>query len=190
MLHSLLLNLLCVARLVAPSAPVAVINLHSQAVVTSAEVTLAQVADLQAPAEMLGPLGQVSLGSAPIPGATRTLAADYIRFRLRRHSFDPDRMRISGTTVTLRREATASVSSPTDTPVTAPLPQPLLAHRGELVEVEVQCGGVTIRTAGRIMSDGRAGELVNVQVDKTNHTLQARVSGPGRLLCVLSGDEL
>lgn len=182
--------------------PAVTITLQPQVTISTADITLPQIATLHASGEQLLTLQKVSLGSAPLPGATRTIAVDYVCLRLRRYGIDPTKVQLEGGAVVVRREGPAAPQSPAPTsPLTRPTTPaaataapaadttPPTIRRNQLVEIEVLCGGVAIRAAGRAMMDGQVGDLINVQIQRTNQTLQAQVTGPGHLACTLAGGE-
>ncbi|MHB8997143.1 MAG: flagella basal body P-ring formation protein FlgA [Armatimonadota bacterium] len=169
--------------------PQAVVTLRAEAAVDTAHVLLGQVADIQATSEMTARLHGVSLSSSPLPDRTRSIEAGYIKLRLRRFGVDPAQVDLRGETVVVRRSrmfqiATSEAASGAtgDTTTT----EPALVRQGQLVDVEVRCGGVTIRTTGVACRDGAAGHLIDLRLEKLNRKLPARITGPGRVLLTIS----
>ena len=58
---------------------------------------------------------------------------------------------------------------------------PILIHRGELVEVRVISGGVTVSTNAKALSDGSESELIEVETMRPKKRLVARVVQIGRV---------
>lgn len=165
--------------------PRATVVLREQVALDTPEIGLSQVATLGGPADALIALEQVSLGSAPVPGASRTLAVAYIRLRLKRYGVDPGSVDISGDKVTVQRAVTApcpaTAPEPVSSPAVAVSPAAPEVRRNDDVRVAVQCRGVTVALMGRALQDGHPGDTVKVQVPQTNRTVEALVIGPGRL---------
>jgi hypothetical protein len=166
--------------------PQPIVTLRADAAVATTEVLLGQVADIQAGPEITARLQAISLSSSPLPDRTRAITAGYIRMRLRRFGFDPGQVDLRGETVVVRRTGTPEVAVEGARPE-ATSNQPALVRQGQLVDVEVRCGGVTVRTAGVACRDGAAGELIDLRLEKLNRTVPARVTGPGRATLMISG---
>jgi len=126
-----------------------------------------------------------------VPGGQRCITAGYVRLRLRRYGFDPEAVDLRGEAVTVQRgplpSSPPALAATPRSPTNHPQPEPPLVHRNQLVEVQVQCGAVTIRISGQACADGREDEFVNVYLPKTNRTLRARVAGPGQLIFNIQG---
>ena len=56
---------------------------------------------------------------------------------------------------------------------------PILIHRGELVEVQVVGGGITVSTKGKANSDGAASELIEIETLQPRKRLLGRVVHAG-----------
>lgn len=56
---------------------------------------------------------------------------------------------------------------------------PTLVRRSDLVEVHVLGGSIIVRTNGRALDEGAAGDLIRVQTERPRRQLMARVAGPG-----------
>ncbi len=148
------------------------------------EIGLAQVAVITGPEDMVSVLERVSLGSAPVPGGSRTVAVAYIRLRLKRYGVDPGAVDIQGAAVTVQRTCTVSDRSSTRPPAISEDPVPSLPpdiQRNDEVQVAVQCRGVTVALVGRALQDGGPGDVIRVQIPQTSRTVEATVIGPGRL---------
>jgi flagella basal body P-ring formation protein FlgA len=67
-----------------------------------------------------------------------------------------------------------------DRPFThASITRPVLIERGDLIEIHVVGGGVTVATNGRSLSRGAAGDLIAVETLEPRKKIIARVSRPG-----------
>jgi len=155
------------------------VALQPQATVDTTEVTLGQVAP-----DLHPDLAAVNLGSAPVPGTTRYITADYIRLRLRRCGIRPETLDLQGEGVTVRRTG-ATGTQATERSTAGPQALPLI-KRNQLVEVAVQCGGVTIHTTGRAAGDASEGDLIEINLATTNRKVTGRVSR-GTILVVIPG---
>ena len=168
--------------------PRAVVVLRAEATAAGPEVLLGEVADLQAAPELLGRLALVSLSSAPPAGTSRVIEAGYISLRLRRFGFSATQVEVRGERVTVRRPAVApsvaASTGATQTP-TAAVPPPLV-RRGQLVEVEAQCGAVTVRASATASGDAAVGELVELRLPDSSRRLVGRVVGPGRVSLIIT----
>lgn len=184
----------------------AVVSLHDQAVVAAGHVTLGDVAQVTGAAATIDRLAAVSLGSAPVAGRERRISAEFVRLRLRRYGMDPENIVLEGDGVVVQREeavpvlsrvaarpngvrgalhiprAADSIPAPT-----ANEPAPPLVSRNQPVGISVVCGGVVIYNRGRVLEEGRAGDIVTVRLDGASHSLQAVVSGPGQLTLHVGG---
>lgn len=196
--------ILCWAGLVAIALaePSAVIVLRPEALVEpAAEVRLGQIADIQAPPERHARLAEVSLGSAPIPGTTRPISAGFIALRLRRFGFNPADIQLQGETVLVKSAVPVALAPKGSassfawqgaaTPASLRCenaPEPVLIRRGQYVELQVQCGAVTVIATGRAEREGRPNELIPVRLEKTGRTVLARVLGPGLVFVNLRED--
>lgn len=182
---------LCLA-LAAPACrgaePQAVVTLRAEATVTTTEVSLGQVSDIVATPELAARLAGVSLSSAPLPDRTRSIEAAYITLRLRRFGLDPAQVEVRGATVTIHRTAAplGAIKDAEEEARAVPASAPTLVHQGQLIDVEVRCGGVTIRTAAVACRDGVLGDLIDLRVGQGYRKLQARVTGPGRGLLAIT----
>lgn len=56
---------------------------------------------------------------------------------------------------------------------------PVLIERGEVIEVRVRGGGITITTQGKALQDGRGDEVVEVEISNTRKRVFARVAAQG-----------
>ncbi|MEN6641511.1 MAG: flagella basal body P-ring formation protein FlgA [Armatimonadia bacterium] len=177
--HPLSLLTLLTLTIPAMAAAMPVVALQPQATVDTTEVTLGQVASGLTPE-----LAAVNLGSAPVPGTTRHITADYICLRLRRCGIRPETLDLQGEGVTVCRKGAANATA-TARPVAAPRADALI-RRNQLVEVEVQCGGVTIHTTGRAAADASEGDLIEINLATTNRKVTGRVSR-GTILVVIPG---
>lgn len=185
------LTILMLAATVASTqeaAPRPAIVLHAESSVTGTEVLLSQVAEIAAEPELAQRLAAVSLGSAPVASTCRTITAGYIKLRLRRFGLDPDQLEITGASVKVHgpTAATQTPSSAAPKAPEAPLELPLI-RRGQMVEVEVHCGGVTIHTTGRAGSDAAAGELLSITLQKTGRNVTARAIAAGTAILIAPG---
>ncbi|NPV48490.1 MAG: hypothetical protein HPY69_16240 [Armatimonadetes bacterium] len=172
----------------------ATIVLRDKVTVDTAEILLPQVAAIAGPEDAVYALGQVSLGSAPVPGTSRTVAVDYVRLRLKRYGLALDSLDIQGQVVVIHRDAEASdaPASAARTPCSAatatPLPSPDV-RRNDEVHVAVRCRGVTVGLTGRALQNGCVGDLIRVQIPQTSRTVEATVIGPGQLAMQLQGGQ-
>lgn len=57
--------------------------------------------------------------------------------------------------------------------------EPILVHRGDLIELTVRARGVKVTTAARAISGGPMGELIQVETTQQRERLVARVAGRG-----------
>ena len=170
------------------------IALRTQVAAEGPEVLLGQIAEITAPAELAGKLAAVSLGSAPVAGSQRTLQVGYLKLRLRRFGVNPETVDWQGESVMVAGKPTVSqvtaavVDRPGAQPSAAVPDQaaPLLVKRNQLVEVQVQCGGVTIHATGRAMADAADNELVKVTLDGSKRVLTTRVTGPAQTICSIA----
>lgn len=150
------------------------VALVTRATLATDEVTLGQVAAITASGDLATALGAVSLGSAPVPGQTRTIEAGYVRLRLKRYGFDPAQLALSGATVVVAREGPATTTGPAPA---AGQPSPTL-RRNDTVTVAVRCGGVMVSVEGRVVSLNPSGETALVFLPQTGRTVPTRVLGP------------
>ncbi len=166
----------------------ATVTLRAEATVNTPEVALAQVADVTAAgAEVAAKLAAVSLSSAPVPGGSRVIPADYVWLRLRRFGFEPAQVELVGEAVTVHRTGgagTVSVAAASPTPVATATP---VVRRGQSVETEVRCGGVAVRAAGFACGDAGVGDMVEVRMAQGSRRLIGRVAGPGQVLLIIPG---
>lgn len=161
------------------------ITLHEQALtVDTPEVRLDQVAVIQAPAELAPRLGTVTLGSRPVPGTARRISGDYIRLRLRRFGIDPAQVNLQGEGVTVRAER-PSISSTGELLAEATIQPEFAVRRGQVVEVQVRCGGVLVRTTGIASRDGRVGELLPLRLERTGLNATGRALESGRVTLLI-----
>lgn len=168
------------------------IILREQVTVDTTEVLLPQIATIAGPPDLVSALGAVSLGSAPVPGTSRTVAVAYVRLRLRRYGLMPDRLDIQGQAVVIHRGPTLgnAPDSLGRTPSVAVAAAPSLppdVRRNDEVHVAVQCRGVTVGLTGRALQDGCLGDSIRVQIPQTSRTVEAVVIGPGQLALQLGG---
>lgn len=178
----LILLTLTTPFLAAEATVLPVVTLQAVVAVDTAEVTLGQVA-----ADLTAELAAVSLGSAPVPGSTRRITADYIRLRLRRCGIRPETLELQGEGVTVGRLADKTTKLATGPEKVATRSgADLTVKRNQVVEVEVQCGGVTIHTTGRAAGEAGEGDLVEVNLVNTNRKVTGRVSR-GTILVVIPG---
>jgi flagella basal body P-ring formation protein FlgA len=69
-----------------------------------------------------------------------------------------------------------------DQPITnSSIGSPILIHRGELVELRVISGGVTVTTNAKALSDGSESDLIEVQTMRPKKRLVARVVQVGKV---------
>jgi flagella basal body P-ring formation protein FlgA len=61
----------------------------------------------------------------------------------------------------------------------ADIGSPILVHRGDLVEVRVRSGGVTVTTNAKTMNDGAESDLVEIETTRPRKRLLARVVQTG-----------
>lgn len=195
--HNLARTTLALALLIAAPAaaavsadePQAVVTLRAEASVATADVLLGQVADIQATSEMTARLHGVSLSSSPLPDRTRSIEAGYIKLRLRRFGVDPAQVDLRGETVVVHRSGMpqiATAQAAAEATADTASPQPALIRQGQLIDVEVRCGGVIVRTTGVACRDGAAGELIDLRLEKLNRKLPGRITGAGRVLLTIS----
>lgn len=195
LLAVLLLVLLASASVATEEKPKLV--LRAQATVDGREVLLGDIAEITAVDPLRERLGQVSLGSGPLPGTQRTIKEDYVKLRLRRFGVDPATLELSGGPVlVISGRAPAPPSrAPVPTPAaalrvpsaaTVAAPAAPLVKRGQLVAVTVTCGGVTVQGTGRAQSDGAQDELIKVSLEGNNRSIVVRVVGAGEATCLLT----
>jgi hypothetical protein len=191
MIPLLLLGALLATSRAQAQTPAVTIALRAEVAVDTPEIALSQVAEITGPAEAIAALAPVLLGSAPVPGATRNLAAAYIRLRLKRYGVDPATVSLTGAGVAVQRTAVpvaASAAAPAASQEPALSGPALLdVRRNEAVRVAVECRAVVVALGGRALQDGRAGDVIRVLIPQTNRTVEAEVLGPGRLAVRLQG---
>lgn len=180
-MRQLLIMLLLLVVPLAAAEPLAkpVIVLHEQVTLDTAEVALQQVATVQLP-EGAEALPVISLGSAPVPGCSRRISADYLRLRLRRYGLRPEQLDLRGEAVLVHRvggpapaPARPSAGTSAAEPVAALPPRTIRRHQA--VEVHLRCGGVMVHTTGQASSAAAEGELLTVNLAATRRTLTGRV---------------
>lgn len=66
------------------------------------------------------------------------------------------------------------------------LESPLLIERGETISVKSITGSVSVGILARAMSDGRLGELIEIESRDRTQRFTARVAGPGRAVIIQS----
>jgi hypothetical protein len=164
-----------------------VVALRATATVHAPEVLLGQVCEITAAGALREKLATVSLGSGPVPGTQRIIEAGYVRLRLRRFGIDPAEVELRGTQVVVsapaaQRRAQADECAAPDAAVA-------LVRRGQLVEVRVQCGAVTIHATGRALADASELELVKVSLEGSSRTITVRVTGPAEAECIIAGSD-
>lgn len=67
---------------------------------------------------------------------------------------------------------------------------PIACKRGELIYVHVLSGPVTVKAKARAMSQARDGELVQLKIEGSKETFTARMSGRGRAVLMVAGDDV
>ncbi len=72
-----------------------------------------------------------------------------------------------------RRSISTGLSIPRDA-----IGEPIVISSGELIEIESVSGNVSVKTAGRALSGGAVGSLINVEITATRKRLTATVVGP------------
>jgi hypothetical protein len=190
MLHTTLVTCLMACALGQTAPDDTTLTLRPQVTITTAEIALGQVVEIVCPPEMSARLAQVSLGSAPVPGLTRSITVGYLRLRLRRYGINPGTLTLVGETTVVQR-APDPVAPPTPTAATRAASQPGEAadppciRRSDVVVVQVHCGGVIITLEGRACQAGHPGETVTVSIPNTSRTLEAQVVGPGQVVIEL-----
>ena len=169
--------------------PRAIVALRAEASAAGPDVMLSEVADLQATPEVMGRLALVSLSSAPPAGTSRVIEAGYICLRLRRFGFGAAQVEVRGERVRVRsaafQPAVATAPDGPDPALTTAVPPPLV-RRGQLVEVEAECGAVTVRGSAAASRDAAAGELVELRLPDSSRRLVGRVTGPGRVSLIIA----
>jgi flagella basal body P-ring formation protein FlgA len=169
--------------------PRAVVTLHAEALTAGPEVMLREVADFQATPAVLARLTLVSLSSAPMAGSSRVIEAGYICLRLRRLGLGTAQVEVRGERVTVRRPTAvqSAVATPQGTvPAQPAVEPPTLVRRGQLVEVEAECGAVTIRASATASRDAAEGELVELRLPDSARRVVGRVVGPGRVSLIIT----
>jgi flagella basal body P-ring formation protein FlgA len=67
-------------------------------------------------------------------------------------------------------------------PVIAPqLAPPLLIHRGDSVVINADSGGISVKSAGTALTDGRRGEQIRIKNQGSARVIDARVTGSGEV---------
>jgi len=190
MLHTTFVTCLIACALGQNATGDATLTLRPQVTITTPEIALEQVAEIACPPEMSARLALVSLGSAPVPGLTRSITVGYVRLRLRRYGINPGALTLVGETTAVQRApdpATppAPAASTRAVSQAAEAADPPCVRRRDLVVVQVRCGGVTITLEGRACQAGHPGQTVTVSIPKTSRTLEARIVGPGQVVVEL-----
>lgn len=67
------------------------------------------------------------------------------------------------------------------------LESPILVRRNELVTVHCISGGIVVKAKARARAEAREGDLVELSMDGSKKTFQARIVGPGRAVVNLDG---
>ena len=172
--------------------PQPVIALQAVVTVNTPEVSLGQAATIQAAPDMAAKLAAISLGSAPVAGSGRTIESGYVKLRLRRYGIDPATVNLQGQRVMVQGPAIAGTTPAglaRHGAASGSPDQPLMVKRNQLVELQIQCGGVVVHTNGRAQSDAANGELVKIWLEDSCLSLIARVTGPAEATCAISRSE-
>jgi flagella basal body P-ring formation protein FlgA len=65
------------------------------------------------------------------------------------------------------------------------LDAPLVIKRGDTVSMEANIGGITVKTSGTAISDGRIGQQIRVKNNQSARVINAKVIGSGQVQSVL-----
>ncbi len=65
--------------------------------------------------------------------------------------------------------------------------RPLLVHKGAIVTMIVQRGGLLLSATGKAMQDGARDEVIRLQNTSTRRVIEGRVAGPERVHVMLPG---
>jgi len=68
--------------------------------------------------------------------------------------------------------------------------RPTVVHRGDLVEVRVAGGGITVRSNAKALGDGSAGELIEIETERPREKLMASVVASGQVEIVTRAPRL
>lgn len=151
--------------------------------VAGGTVTLADVAQLEGPPELVERLGQVAVGPAPLPGRTRWVETAYLAVRFRQAGIDPNRVVVEGpermalVTPAAPEHRAAKVQPPSQTTVEA-LP---VVTRDERLTLEAVAGSVIVQVPARSLAPGRVGDRIRVVNLASGLEVEAVVVGPGRV---------
>jgi len=200
MRFALLLGMLLVAR----SAAAAEVRLRESASCSSAVVRLMDVAEIHADDPALATaLAEIPLGPAPAAGGEQTLSQHEVRQLLALSGVARADVQVTGSERVVISAATAgsSVRSPRGAAVTgvrqavfdppaakkgplrsAPAARPQaavapvnLVERGTGVSVYARKGGAVVRTSGKALAAGVAGETILIEIEGGKEKMPARV---------------
>lgn len=108
------LGILAIQHPVSAGPPAARVNVRAAASVSGRVIRLRDVAE-----NVSGPLGDVTLGAAPLPGRSCLVSAGEIRYRVRAAGFDPAALSLPASVKVTTTAATATVPAPASGSVTA-----------------------------------------------------------------------
>ncbi|MEA3402916.1 MAG: hypothetical protein U9R79_16875 [Armatimonadota bacterium] len=177
-------ELLIAGALVVLAAPAwaQTIELPERVQIEGLRITLADLAEIDAPEQRARRLGAIDVGPAPLPGGSRGLTVGYLKMRLRRCGIDCEALTFTGATrVEVARAAAPPEGGPRasaegDATEDAPPPEPTVVKRGSRVRLSVVCGAVRIIAEATTLERGVVGSRARLRVEQTRETVVGQLT--------------
>jgi flagella basal body P-ring formation protein FlgA len=125
---------------------------------------------------LLKPHPKVAVPRRALPRGHRISAGDLEMQPLPEEELTPEHVMDAAEVIGMEIQGTAPARRPL---IRSSLGAPTLVRRGDLIEVRVVGGGVTVTTHAKSLDDGAAGDLVEVESLEPRKRLLARVVQPG-----------
>lgn len=146
------------------------------------QVTLDDLANLySADLNLLRRAMAIPMGRAPEPGTTLTVRSEHIwRWIAPRLGVGSDKVVFEGPASVVVAAPGIAVHAHAQ-PSKPPATEPRAVVRGDWATLTAQSGPLTLESRVEVLEDGAVGHLVRVRRPNAGDTMQARVSGPGRV---------
>ncbi|HEY3329106.1 MAG TPA: flagella basal body P-ring formation protein FlgA [Capsulimonadaceae bacterium] len=183
----------------APAPAPIVVTLKPSASVNAESFTLADIAEIKAPATAVAALGAATIGRTPLEGASRTITKGDVCLKLRQAGFDPSTIRFVGTetlTITkapveavqtapsgnqvatttagtvLKTSATGTISTSAASNAAIVPVKPLVTKAGDPVCVQYVDGPVFLTVQGVLVTSAGVGDTVTVRTNFSQRMLR------------------
>ena len=176
----------------------ATVAVREQVVVPSGTICLAHLAEISAPEEQVGVLGDIEIGPSPLAGHARTITAGYIRMRIARAGFGRNDVQLEGAHQVIVRCEAAAVTPVTTERINTPTAQtsvtgtqaqvdplsvpPVAVRRGSNVKITVVSGRVSVTASGQLSEDTTVGEYTTARVRATGRQVFGRLNTPNEMV--------